>query len=199
MPDPNVPGQGPQSPQEWPPPQPEQPQSPQGAPGGPPPAQAWQQQQPQGWQAQPQAGWQQPPPGGPPGAPPGYGPAPVTPWQADASARQWAMAAHLSALAGIVIGLNWLVPLIIYLVKKDDHPFIADQAREALNFNLSVFIYFIAGGIVTLMLTLVLIGLLLIPVLIAAGIAWLVLAIVAGVKANSGVAYRYPLTIRMVS
>jgi uncharacterized protein len=102
------------------------------------------------------------------------------------------MLAHLSALAGLVIGLNWLGPLIIYLVKKDEHPFIADQSREALNFNLSVFIYIIISAI----LIIVVIGFLLLP---AVAIAWLVLTIIAAVRANNGEAYRYPLTLRLVS
>ena len=114
-------------------------------------------------------------------------------------ARQWAMFAHLSALFALIIGLTWLGPLIIYLIKKDDDAFVADQAREALNFNISVFIYGVVGFIVVFVLTLILIGFLLIPVLIALGIGWLVLVILAAVKANSGQTYRYPLTIRMVS
>jgi len=102
------------------------------------------------------------------------------------------MIAHLSALAGLIIGLNWLGPLIVYLVKKDEHPFIADQSREALNFNLSVFIYIIASAI----LIIVVIGILLLPVV---AIAWLVLTIMAAVRANNGESYRYPLTIRLVT
>jgi uncharacterized protein len=102
------------------------------------------------------------------------------------------MIAHLSALAGLVIGLNWLGPLIVYLVKKDEHPFIADQSREALNFNLSVFLYIIASAI----LIIVVIGLILLPVV---AIAWLILTIIAAVRANNGESYRYPLTIRLVT
>jgi uncharacterized protein len=114
------------------------------------------------------------------------------PAAADANARQWAMLAHLSALFGLIIGLNWLGPLVVYLVKKDEHPFIADQSREALNFNLSVFIYVL----VSVVLIFIVIGFLLLPVI---GIAWLVLTIIAGVRANNGEPYRYPLTIKFVS
>jgi uncharacterized protein len=113
--------------------------------------------------------------------------------------RQWALFAHLSAFAGLLIGLNFLGPLIIYLVKKDEDPFVAEHAREALNFNLSVFTYLLVGGITAVILTLVLIGLLLFPVLFGIAIAWIVLTIVAAVKANAGETYRYPLTIRFVS
>ena len=98
-----------------------------------------------------------------------------------------------------MIGLSFVGPLIVYLVKKDAHPFVADQGREALNFNLSVLIYSVVGVIATFILVFILIGLLLIPVLIAMGIAWLVFVIIAAVKANQGETYRYPLTIRMVS
>jgi uncharacterized protein len=116
----------------------------------------------------------------------------MPPGAADANARQWAMIAHLSALAGLVIGLNWLGPLIVYLVKKDEHPFIADQSREALNFNLSVFIYLIVSAI----LIVVVVGLLLLPVV---AIAWLVLTIIAAMRASNGEQYRYPLTVRLVT
>ena len=131
---------------------------------------------------------------------PAPAPAPGAPVPIDDNAKQWALFAHLSALLGSLVGgLSFLGPLIIYLVKKDEHPYIADQAREALNFNLSVLLYFVVGGIATFVLIFVLVGLLLIPVLIAMGIAWLVLVIIAAVRANRGEAYRYPLTIRFVS
>jgi hypothetical protein len=116
----------------------------------------------------------------------------MPPGAADANARQWAMIAHLSALAGLVIGLNWLGPLIVYLVKKDEHPFIADQSREALNFNLSVFIYIIVSAVLILLV----VGIFLLPVV---AVAWLVLTIIAAMRANNGEQYRYPLTIRMVT
>ncbi len=119
---------------------------------------------------------------------------------ADANARQWAMFAHLSALlAAFLGGLTFLGPLIIYLVKREDHPFVADQAREALNFNLSVLIYSIVLAIVSFILTLILIGFLLFLLFIPLAIGWLALTIMAAVKANNGETYRYPLTIRMVN
>jgi len=118
----------------------------------------------------------------------------------DANARQWAMFAHLSALlASLVGGLTFIGPLVIYLVKRDEHPFIADQAREALNFNLSMLIYSVGLAIVSFVLTLILIGFLLFLLFIPLAIAWLVLTIIAAMKANEGEAYRYPVTIRMVT
>ena len=114
------------------------------------------------------------------------------------SSTGWAALAHLSALVAIVVGFVFVGPLIVYLIKKDD-PYVRRHAAEALNFNLSFTLYALIGGFITVVLMLVLVGFLLIPVLIAAAIAWLVLVIVAGVKANNGEDYRYPLTIRFVS
>ncbi|MBM4105332.1 MAG: DUF4870 domain-containing protein [Phycisphaerae bacterium] len=107
--------------------------------------------------------------------------------------RTWAMLGHVTAFAGFVVPFgNILGPLVIWLVKKDSMPFAADQAREALNFNIT---YTIAM-LVSAALVLVLIG---IPLLVGLTIAWLVLTIVATVKSSSGVRYRYPLTFRLVS
>jgi uncharacterized Tic20 family protein len=126
-------------------------------------------------------------------------PMPVAAPRATSDPRQWAMIAHLSALAGLFIGFNFLGPLIVYLIKKDEDPFVRDQAVEALNFNLSVFIYLTVLGIATFILILVVVGVLLIPVLAAAVIAWVVFVIIAATRANNGEAYRYPLTIRFVT
>ena len=109
-----------------------------------------------------------------------------------ADERQWGMFAHLSSLVGFIIPLgNFLGPLVVWLIKKDTMPFVDDQAKEALNFNITVLIAAIVSG----MLTLILIGFLL---LVVVGIAWLVLSIMAGLKANEGVAYRYPFTLRLI-
>jgi uncharacterized protein len=104
----------------------------------------------------------------------------------------WAMLCHLSALAGIIIPFgNILGPLVIWLIKKDEYPLVADQGKEAFNFQVSMTIYFIAAAI----LVFVLIGILL---LIGLAIFELVFMIIAMIKANEGVAYRYPLCIRIL-
>ena len=113
-------------------------------------------------------------------------------------AHTWAMAAHLSALLCLAIGFTFVGPLIVYLVKRDDDPFVRQQAAEALNFNLSVLIYAIVGSIVLFVTILLVVGIVLIPFAIAAGVAWLILVIMAAVKAGKGETYRYPLTIRFV-
>lgn len=120
-----------------------------------------------------------------------------------AEARQWATFAHLSALVGGLLtsavgGWGTFVgPLIIWLVKKDTMPFVDDQGKEALNFNITVGIAMFA----LLLLSILTLGiglLIAIPGWIIIGITWLVLTIIAAIKANEGVAYRYPLTLRLI-
>ncbi|WP_265468563.1 DUF4870 domain-containing protein [Arenimonas daejeonensis] len=106
--------------------------------------------------------------------------------------KTWGMLAHLSSLAGLIIPLGNLIgPLIVWLVKKDTMPFVDDQGKEALNFNITVFIAAVVSGL----LTLILIGFLL---LLVVGLGWLVLTIMAGIKANEGNSYRYPFTLRLI-
>lgn len=109
-----------------------------------------------------------------------------------AEEKQWGLFSHLSALSGMIIPLGSVLgPLIIWQVKKDTLPFAADQAKEALNFNITVAI----ALIVSFLLTFVVIGLLLLPLV---GLAWLILTILAAIKANEGVAYRYPFALRLI-
>jgi len=124
-----------------------------------------------------------PPPGGSP--PPGGGG--ISP-----ESRQWGMFAHLAALAGFVIPFGNLIgPLIIWQVKKDEMPFVNDQGKESLNFQITVTI----AAIVCVVLMVVLIGALLLPLV---GLAALVFVVIAAVKANQGEAYRYPVTLRLI-
>ncbi|MEG3157390.1 DUF4870 domain-containing protein [Lysobacter zhanggongensis] len=120
-----------------------------------------------------------------------------------AEERQWAMFAHLSALVGGLLTSaaggwgTFIGPLVIWLVKKDTMPFVNDQGKEALNFNITVAIICLA--LVLLSIVTLGIGLIIaIPAWVIVGIAWLVLTILAAVKANEGVAYRYPLTLRLI-
>jgi len=113
--------------------------------------------------------------------------------------RLWALFGHLSAFSAfIVTGLGCILgPLVIWLIKRDSMPFAADQAKEALNFNITVALACVALWIVTI--ATFGIGILLtLPLGIALAIAWIVFTIIAAVKANEGVAYRYPVTLRLV-
>lgn len=110
-----------------------------------------------------------------------------------AEERQWAMFAHLAALAGVIIPLGSIIgPLVIWLIKKDTMPFVNDQGKEALNFNITVGI----AAVVSWILCFILIGFLLLAVL---AVGWLVFVIIATIKANEGTTYRYPFTLRLVS
>jgi uncharacterized protein len=109
--------------------------------------------------------------------------------QIDQESRTWGMIAHLSTFAGYVIPLGNIVgPLVIWILKKDQMEFVNDQGKEALNFQLSVLIYLI----VCIILCFVVIGFFL---LIALLIFDLVVTIIAAVRANEGVRYRYPMRI----
>jgi hypothetical protein len=106
--------------------------------------------------------------------------------------KNWAMYCHLSGLAGVLIPLgNIVAPLIIWVLKRDEMPFLNDQGKEALNFQISVTIYLFVSAI----LILVIVGIFL---LIAIGLFSTIFTIIAAVKAADGVKYRYPLTIRLV-
>ncbi len=106
--------------------------------------------------------------------------------------KQWAMFTHLSALAGFVIPFgNLLGPLIFWQIKKNEMPFGDDQGKEALNFQITATI----AAVISCILMFVLIGFLLIFVV---GIAWLVLTIIGGIRANEGEYYRYPMTLRLI-
>ena len=101
-------------------------------------------------------------------------------------ARMWAMLCHLLA-----IFTGFIAPLIIWLVKKGDDPFIDNQGKEALNFQITVAI----AMLIAWLLCFACIGFVLVP---AVWIVDLVFCIIASVKANNGEAYRYPLTIRFI-
>ena len=75
--------------------------------------------------------------------------------------------------------------------KKDEFPLVADQGKEALNFQITVLI----AAIISALLTLVIIGFLLLPVV---GIYWLVFTIIAAIRSNEGQSYRYPYTLRLI-
>ena len=96
--------------------------------------------------------------------------------------RTWAMLAHISP----IVGIGFIGPLVVWLIYKDKSPFVADQAKEALNFNLSVIIA-----------SLVLIPTCIGPMIV--GIGGLVYAIMAGIEANKGVWYRYQYIFRMIN
>ena len=131
--------------------------------------------------------------------------------------RQWAAGVHLGALFAAFM-THWfagvagaLVALCVLLLVRDRHPFAADHAREALNFNITMFIgacVAIAIGIVLFGATVVTLGigaiftlpagLLLLALVGVIAVAWVVCSILAAITGWEGKPYRYPFTIRLV-
>lgn len=99
--------------------------------------------------------------------------------------------ALLSHILTLVPGVGFLAPLIIYLIKKNESPYVAYHSRESLNFQITLFFAYLISGV----LCLILIGFLMLMVV---GIAHLVLVIIATVRASEGNLYRYPVNIRLV-
>jgi uncharacterized Tic20 family protein len=118
------------------------------------------------------------------------------------SERQWAAGAHLGALI-LALLTSWVAgaagavgALAVWMVKRDDSPFAAEHAKEALNFNLSMFIY----AVVLVVLSVITLGLGLVvtvPLALAIAVTWLVCTLIAAFRAYDGQAYRYPLSIRL--
>ncbi len=126
------------------------------------------------------------PPAPPPPVPPQV-PPPVPVPRTDRNDKLWAVLCHLSSF----LGVGFLLPLIVYLVMRDESPYVREHAREALNFHISLFLY----ALLCVPLVFVVVGIFL---LIGIGIASFILAILAAVKASDGGIYRYPLTLRLV-
>jgi uncharacterized protein len=112
--------------------------------------------------------------------------------QPNTDTTNWAMFAHLSALAGFIIPFgNVLGPLIIWLTKGKEIEFVGNEAKEALNFQITVFLIAIVGWV----LVFVLIGFLVLALLALADV---ILIILAAISASKGEPYRYPFTLRLV-
>lgn len=105
--------------------------------------------------------------------------------------KNMAMLAHASA-ASALVGLPVVGPLVMWLLQKEKGGFVEENAREALNFNISFLIWTIVASLSIF----VLIGFLLLPIV---SIAWIVLAIIGAVKASQGETYKYPLTLRLIT
>jgi uncharacterized Tic20 family protein len=103
---------------------------------------------------------------------------------------------HLSALVGLCTGIGFLLgPLVVWLLKKDEHPAIDAAGKDAVNFQITMLV----TGLVAALLCITVIGLIVgVPLAIAVGLAALVFPIVAAVKSTNGEAYRYPFTHRFI-
>jgi hypothetical protein len=115
-------------------------------------------------------------------------PLPPTPPPDQGSDKLLAILCHVS----LFLGVGFILPLIVYLVKRGESELVAAHAKEALNFHISLVIYFLCA----IPLVLFLIG---IPILMGLGLMAFVCAIVAAIRASEGGFYFYPLTIRFIT
>lgn len=100
---------------------------------------------------------------------------------------------NLAILAHLLGILVWFVgALVIWLIKKDDSDYVADQSKEALNFQITITLLNVVAGIATL----IAIGCFLLPVIFVVNV---VFCIIAAIAASKGERYRYPLSIRLIS
>ncbi len=124
---------------------------------------------------------------------------PPVPGPTEAQIRQWNMWCHLSALAGLFVPAgNVLGPLLIWQIKKAEFPSVEIHGRAALNFQLTIVIAMVVGIGLAIALSFVCIGWLLIPVVLLVGVAGMVFAVIAGLKANEGQPYQYPYSLKLV-
>jgi uncharacterized Tic20 family protein len=113
------------------------------------------------------------------------------------TARNWAIAAHLGPVAMTLLSagaLGWLAPLVVWLTQKEAHPFAAEHAKEALNFNITVLLFFVLTF--PILFFFFCIG---VPIWLLVWAVQIVLAILAAIAASDGKPYRYPFTLRLVS
>jgi uncharacterized Tic20 family protein len=109
--------------------------------------------------------------------------------------RLWAMLLHVSGVLGwltythAIPGGNLLVPLVIWLIKRDSSRFLDDQGKEAVNFQITMTV---AGAV---LLCIICVGWILLAPLIAYAV---VISIIAGIKAYDGKLFRYPAIFRLI-
>lgn len=119
-------------------------------------------------------------------------PAPTMNYQPDGGIEQNKDARNMAMLCYILaIFTGFIGPLIIWLLKKAEHPFVDDQGKEVLNWIITVFLAFI----VCMVLMIVLIGVFLMPIVMIANLVFLILG---ALKAKDGIRYRFPFAIRLL-
>jgi uncharacterized Tic20 family protein len=138
------------------------------------------------------------PPQGPPGPPGPPGPQQGGYGQLSPSdERTWGLLAHIGSLLAAFIAMAFLGPLLVLLIQGNKSAFVRRHAVESLNFQITLLIA-LAAGIVLSVATLGIGLIIVVPVVLVVAVLALVWIIMAGVKANNGEDYRYPINIRLV-
>ncbi|MDP2633433.1 MULTISPECIES: DUF4870 domain-containing protein [unclassified Pseudoalteromonas] len=116
----------------------------------------------------------------------------VEPVLVDKEQRTWAMLCHLSALAGFIIPMGSVIgPLVVWLIKKEDMPLVAEHGRKSLNFQITMLIAYI----VCFILMIVAIGAILLPIV---AIFSFIMVVIGAIKTNDGKPFNYPFSINLI-
>ncbi len=114
--------------------------------------------------------------------------------------RTYAALIHLSPIIGSLVSgglLNFLLPLILWLIRRNEHVFIDETGKEVVNFQISLLIYYVVGialAIATLGLGLII----LIPLWLILSVLTIIFAVIGAIQASDGKIYRYPLNLRLI-
>lgn len=114
--------------------------------------------------------------------------------------RTLAMLCHIGGVVGSFVPPgNLIVPVVIWLLKKEESAFVNEHGKEAINFQINLSVWAVICFVVSFILLIIIIGAFLMPLTLGLlGLAGLILGIVAGVKAYEGNHYRYPFIIRLL-
>lgn len=126
-------------------------------------------------------------------------------------ARTWAAFCHLAAFAAFVVPMGHIIgPLVIWLVKRHEHPYIDEQGREAVNFQVTLTLLLFGLMVCIFFLVLIMLpiadrqpslALLFIPIALlfpVIALTDLLLVLIATIRASNGQPHRYPLTLRLI-
>ena len=130
-----------------------------------------------------------------------YGPASSVGGPPDKDARLWATLCHLGAFLHVLLPSlgNIIGPLVIWLLKRDKDPFIDENGKEALNFQICMSLYIWAATAIGLFTFWLCIGFVFFFAALALIVVDVIFAVIAAIRANEGVVYRYPLSFRIIS
>lgn len=115
------------------------------------------------------------------------------PYEVSSDDRTWGILTHAAAFVGFVVPFgNILGPLLVWAIKKDESQFVDDNGKQALNFQITWSILLIISALSIF----IVIGVVLLPIV---GLAWVILVIIAIIRASNDEVYDYPLTMELIT